>query len=127
MKNRVPCNDESLLLLLHGELSLGAVLRLRLHLWGCPTCRERAQTYARLSAGLATALSHTGQAPRIGTRSPFLLSPLWLIPGLMVIILGSIGAVALQWRTANPYFNLPQAASSQIMECEAPATPCPKR
>lgn len=102
MKHTVPCNDEALLLLLHGELPLGAMLRLRLHLWTCPICHERAGQYAQLSVGLASSLNRPGQSPRFRGAPAFFPSPLWLIPGLIAVILGSFGAVLLQWRKLNP-------------------------
>ena len=107
MKHTPPCKDEALLLLLHGELPLGAMLRLRLHLWSCPRCRERAGQYAQLSVGLASSLNRPGQSPRFRGAPAFFPSPLWLIPGLIAVILGSFGAFLLQWRKLNP----PQVAA----------------
>ncbi len=118
MKYTMPCNDEALLFLLHSELPRLAKLRLQLHLWGCPTCRKRAQQYTQLSVGLAATLYRPGQPPRLPRTSAFFLAPLWLIPSLIAVILGSFGAVLLQWKKANP--SVP-SASAALKNCNIPS------
>jgi anti-sigma factor RsiW len=128
MKNRVPCNDEALLLLLHGELSITTRLKQVLHLAGCPACRERLRQFTSVSTKLAMELAQPGETPRLGAQKPPVLpAPLWVISALVLVILGSVGSFAFQWRTANPASALPTAAASAPQEeCEPAATPCPQ-
>jgi anti-sigma factor RsiW len=130
MNRRVPCDDETLLLLLHGELPLVATLRMRLHLWTCPACRAKAQQLSQLSVGLAAHLHQTGHSPRFRQTSRFFPSPLWIITGLLALTFGSVGMVVWQWRAANPTYSPATAslASEGSEECLPPAqpTPCPK-
>jgi anti-sigma factor RsiW len=115
-----PCNDESLLLFLHGELSRTARLRQALHLAGCPACRERLRQFTSISTKLATGLVQPGEVPRLrATKSPVLPAPLWVISALVLVILGSVGTLTWQWRKANPTYNLalPECAEGCEIDC----------
>lgn len=108
------CSEEALLFFLHGELRLAARLRLQLHLLGCPACRERLQSYRRLTARLALGMAQPDHPPRFSlhTSPP---PPLWVIAGLSLLILGATFSVLRQWRTLFPP-RLPLAASAQETE-----------
>lgn len=104
MKRHAACNDEALLLLVHGELTLSARLQRLVHLASCPACRTRLHQYTQVSGGLAAGLGQPGQPPRLRyPRVPHAFpAPLWLLSGLVLVILGSVGSVLWQWRRANP-------------------------
>lgn len=117
------CNDEALLLWVHSELSLRARLQQTLHLAGCPACRARLRQYARVSSQFATGLAQPGFPPRLGARNTSLLlpAPPWLIAGLLLVIGGSLGTLAWQWRKANPYYGY---AAGILKECEGCLEDC---
>ena len=117
------CNDEALLLWVHGELSLRARLQQTLHLAGCPACRARRRQYARVSSQFATELAQPGLPPRLGARNTSLVlpAPLWLVASLLLVIGGSLGTLAWQWRTANPSYG---HAASLMKECEGCLEDC---
>jgi hypothetical protein len=128
MRQHTSCNDEALVLLVHGELALGARLHLLVHLAGCSACRARLRQYSQVSVKLASGLGQVGQLPRLRsvlTGLP-LPAPLWLISGLTLAILGSVSFVSWQWLKLNPrphYSTLQQGDSG---ECATPA-PGPRR
>ncbi|WP_395146244.1 hypothetical protein [Armatimonas sp.] len=123
--NRRPlsCNDEALLLWVHGELSLHARLRQTLHLAVCPACRARRRQYARVSRQFAMELAQPGFPPRLGARNTYLSlpAPLWLMASLLLVIGGSLGTLAWQWRKANPYYG---HSAGLLNECEGCLEDC---
>lgn len=126
MKTSPTCNDEALLLLVHGELPLSGQLRQYLHLAGCPACRARLQEYRSVSSQLAQGLAQPGHPPRLSAISgaPTLPAPLLFTTGLVVLIVAAVGALAWQWHLANPYALLkPAAVSTTIEECDPSSNP----
>ena len=126
MKPHASCNDEALLKRVHGALSLGARLQQQLHLAGCPACRQRLREYGQLSGKLARGLAQAGQPPRLASAHSLLLpAPLWIVTGLVVAILGSLGTLAWQVRrsspSASPASSLAAAATRELEDCPPPA------
>lgn len=117
------CNDEALLLWVHRELSLSARLQQTLHLAGCSACRARLRQYARVSSQFATELAQPGLPSRLGARNTYLSlpAPLWLVASLLLVIGGSLGTLAWQWRKANPSYG---HAASLMKECEGCLEDC---
>lgn len=123
MKPYTSCNDEALLLRVHGELTPSAHLRLLVHLAGCSACRARLRHYSRLSGQLAQGLAQEGQPPRVSpAHSLPVPAPLWVVLGLVAAILVSLGTLVGQVRrTLPPLSPATAAAAPEPEECLPPA------
>ncbi len=89
-----PERDADLLLMAHGELSTFTLLRTKVHMFLCSSCRARSNTFAGVSQSVALAIRtpllpkwspYNNSLPMNSRRLPWLVAALFLLSTLCMV------------------------------------------